>query len=257
MSAVFDAVEAYEAAFSYRDVPAEVDLLGAWFERHHGGAPRRVLELAAGPGDHTLEFARRGVAATALDSSAAMCARVRDRAVRSALPVEVVEADMTGFVLGSRFDLVLLPLDSASLLLTDAAMAALLRCAHEHLTPGGLLITDLAAGGGAKPEWTVETPGATVRTRWGSPDDVYDPATRIEQVHVRITVTPHGHGSPETVVDEVVAARAWTSDHLVRLAPAGGFDLLARYGSMTGDIPATDRHASRDIPVLRRAHVSA
>jgi hypothetical protein len=55
MRHVFDAVDAYEIAFGYRDIPAEVDLLTVWSRRHGPGRPDRVLELAAGPADHALE----------------------------------------------------------------------------------------------------------------------------------------------------------------------------------------------------------
>ncbi|MGH3380572.1 MAG: class I SAM-dependent methyltransferase, partial [Actinoallomurus sp.] len=66
---IYDHPQAYELACSFRDVSAEVDVLRRWAD----GA-RHVLELAAGPAEHARWFARRGVAATALDLSPAMCA---------------------------------------------------------------------------------------------------------------------------------------------------------------------------------------
>jgi len=124
MDGLFDSVDAYEAAFSYRNLPDEVDLLLTWFSRHHGGVPGSVLELASGPGDHALEFARRGIGATALDLSAAMCALAAERAAAAGPEVDVVRADMTDFRLDRRFDLAILMLDSAALLLTEEAMGA-------------------------------------------------------------------------------------------------------------------------------------
>ncbi|XVV09559.1 class I SAM-dependent methyltransferase [Actinoplanes sp. CA-131856] len=238
MGKVFDAVEAYRMAFGYRDIAAEVDVLGEWFARHHGGSAKRVLEVASGPGDHALEFARRGASATALDLSPAMCAFARARAGEAGLAVDVVQGDMTSFRLAKRFDLVLLLLDSASLLLSDEAMAAFLGRAAEHLGPGGLLVVDLARGG-ERPDWTVVSDGRTVRTQWGSPLDTHDPATRVERVRVRITVDSH------VVVDEVVPARRWSAEEIERLAPEGAFERAGRYDSMTGG-------DGRDIPVLRR-----
>ncbi|MFF5077039.1 class I SAM-dependent methyltransferase [Actinoplanes sp. NPDC000266] len=236
MEKVFDAVEAYRVAFGYRDISAEADVLCAWFARHRGGSPGQVLEVASGPGDHALEFARRGASVTALDLSPAMCAAARERARAAGLAVDVVRGDMTAFRLAGRFDLVLLLLDSASLLLTDEAMGAFLGRAAEHLVPGGLLVVDLASGG-APPDWTVVSDGTAVRTQWGSPQDIYDPVTRVEQVRVRMTV------GAELVVDEIVPARRWRSAELPALTSA--FDMVARYDSMTGG-------TGRDIPVLRR-----
>ncbi|MEV4347540.1 class I SAM-dependent methyltransferase [Actinoplanes sp. NPDC049596] len=196
-----------------------------------------MLELAAGPADHAREFARRGIPATALDLSAAMCASARTRA--TGLPLQVVQADMTDFDLPHRFDLALLMLDSAALLLTDEAMTGFLTRTAEHLAPAGLLIVDLAAPAGADPDWTI----GDVRTRWGSPQDVHDQVTGIRQVRVRISV------AHETVVDTIIPARPWTAAELTRLT---SLEPIARYGSMTADLPATDPRAHREILILRR-----
>ena len=81
---IYDHPQAYELACSFRDVSAEVDALRRW-----AAEARDVLELAAGPAEHAREFARRGVAATALDLSPAMCAYARRRG--EGLPLEVVQ----------------------------------------------------------------------------------------------------------------------------------------------------------------------
>ena len=93
-----------------------------------------MLELAAGPAEHAREFAHRGVAATALDLSPAMCAYAREQG--SGLPLEVVEADMTGFRLGRRFDLVITMLDSTAHLMTLDDFVAYLGCVRS-ISPTG------------------------------------------------------------------------------------------------------------------------
>jgi len=245
---MFDAVDAYRAAFSYRDIPAEVEQVLAWHARHRGGSPARVLELAAGPADHALEFARRGVGATALDLSAAMCACARQRAADAALPLEVVRADMTDFRIAGRFGLAILLLDSASLVLTDGAMAGLFSCVARHLEPGGLFVVDLSAErpGAPPPDWTIDTGEVSVRTRWGADGDVVDPATGIEQTRVRVTTTRRGEAESRSVVDEIVPSRRWTGSQLAALAAPGGWELLARYDEL-------DRATDRDVVVLRSA----
>ncbi|MBL7259729.1 class I SAM-dependent DNA methyltransferase [Paractinoplanes lichenicola] len=236
MTGPFDFADLYAIAFGYRDIPREADLLLTWFDRHHGGDPATVLELAAGPGDHALELAKRGLDATALDLSAAMCAKVGEG-------VRVVQADMTDFELDQRFDLAILMLDSASLLLTGTAMTKFLGCVGRHLTTGGLLVLDLSVGEG-KPDWTIEAGGRTVRTQWGLPGDAFDPRTGIEQTRVRMTV------DGIVCVDEVVGSHPWTAGQVQDLA-GDGWELVARYGSMTEDIPASDLRALRDVLVLR------
>src|SRR6516225_5648786 len=76
VSGIYDDPELYQLACAYRDIPAEVDALLAWAGRHlrePGAGPGSALELAAGPADHARELARRGLLATALDISPAMC----------------------------------------------------------------------------------------------------------------------------------------------------------------------------------------
>ena len=73
VSGIYDEPELYELACAYRDIPAEVTALQAWCVTHHTGRVSSVLELAAGPAEHARELARRGLRATTLDLSAAMC----------------------------------------------------------------------------------------------------------------------------------------------------------------------------------------
>ena len=58
-----------------------------------------VLELAAGPAEHARELARRGLRATALDWSAAMCAYAARQAAAAGVTLGVVEADMRDFAI--------------------------------------------------------------------------------------------------------------------------------------------------------------
>src|SRR2546430_7405946 len=101
---IYDEPEYYEAACSYRDVPAEVDALLRWSGKHHE-PPSSVLELAAGPAGHARDLARRGLQATALDLHPAMCARARDPAAKAGIPLTVVQADMRDFSVPGPSDL--------------------------------------------------------------------------------------------------------------------------------------------------------
>jgi SAM-dependent methyltransferase len=101
-----------------------------------------VLEIGAGTGRVTLDLAARGVAMTALDSEPVLLAALNQRARE--LPVETVVADAREFALGRRFPLVLVPMQGLQLLGGPRGRAAFLRCALEHLAPGGLLAAALA-----------------------------------------------------------------------------------------------------------------
>ncbi|MFC0040920.1 methyltransferase domain-containing protein [Actinomadura rayongensis] len=255
MTGIYDDPWAYELACSFRDVEPEVDAVLAWCRRHGAGAPGSVLELAAGPAEHARAFARRGVAATALDLNPAMCAYARERAAREGVAVDVVRGDMTAFALGRRFDLVVTMLDSTSHLMTLDAFVAHLDRAAEHLAPGGLYVVEMShprdrlGDPSVGTAWTVERDGVRASVRWGGREDVLDPVTQIAPD--RVVMTIESGAEPRTIRD-VVPYRFWTATELaaaVRLS--GRLEIAAQYGDF-GDVPVTDAAAWRMISVLRQ-----
>jgi SAM-dependent methyltransferase len=271
VSGIYDEPELYELACAYRNVHVEVDALQHWWDRHAGGgagrpgspdaphgAVRSVLELAAGPAEHALEFAHRGLEATALDRSHAMCARARDKAGLAGLELTVVEADMRDFRIPRGFDLAITMLNSLCHLLTLDDLLAHLSALAAHLGPGALYVVELAHPAdylGAAPrtssDWTSEVDGARVDVRWGGPGDPIDPVSQVTREHVSITVRAAG-GDVRTVTD-VVPNRFWTATEVtaaVRLE--GSFSVLASYGDFDGTTTVDDPRAWRMILILRR-----
>ena len=263
MSGIYDEPELYELACAYRDVRGEVDALERWYLRHatlaspDGAGPGSVLELAAGPAEHSLELARRGVRAAALDLSPAMCARASDKARREGLALEVVHADMRDFTLPQRFSLLITMLNSLCHLMDLDDLVAHLRVAAAHTAPGGLYVMELAHPADfltmvprTSSEWDSDLGARQVHVRWGGADDAIDPVTQVTREHVLITVRD-GEGS-RTLAD-VVPNRFWTGTEVaaaVRLA--GGFTEAACYGDFADEVSVSAPEAWRMIIVLRR-----
>ncbi len=101
-----------------------------------------VLDVGAGTGRVTLELAAAGIAVVALDADASLLDALERRG--AGLPVETVVADARDFALPRRFPLVLVPMQTLQLLGGRAGREAFLRCALDHLEPGGLLAMALA-----------------------------------------------------------------------------------------------------------------
>jgi SAM-dependent methyltransferase len=101
-----------------------------------------VLDVGAGTGRVTLELAKRGVEVVALDVDEPLLAALAVRAGQ--LPVQTVVADAREFCLRRRFRLILVPMQTLQLFGGATGRAAFLRCALEHLEPGGLLAAALA-----------------------------------------------------------------------------------------------------------------
>lgn len=243
---IYDHPRAYELACSFRDVSAEVDALRDW-----AGEARNVLELAAGPAEHAREFARRGVPATALDLSPAMCAYACERG--TGLPLEVVEADMRDFRLGRRFDLVITMLDSTAHLMTLDDLVAYLGRVRDHLAVAGLAVIEMSHPADRLSDtprvssaWTVDKDGTRAHVRWGEPGDALDPVTQV--VNDRVSIAIDGG----EVIQGVVPYRFWTATELraaIRLA--GGLTVQAQYGDFDADVPLASPEAWRMITLLR------
>ena len=98
-----------------------------------------VLELGAGTGRLAIALARGGLRVTALDRSAAMLGRGEARAAEAGVDIDWVQADMTAFALGRRFDAVLVAFNTLLHLHTRAEHAAFFAAVGRHLRPGGVL----------------------------------------------------------------------------------------------------------------------
>jgi SAM-dependent methyltransferase len=281
VSGIYDEPELYELACAYRDVPAEVTALQSWSATHHEGAVGSVLELAAGPAEHARELARRGLRATALDRSPAMCSYAARQAKAAGMALDVVEADMRDFQIAGPdgtlvlFDLAVTMLNSACHLFTLDDLVRHLTAVREHLVTGGLYIVELAHPADffdpvprTSSEWTVDAPGVHADVRWGGRGDRIDPLTQV--THERMTITAAAKDGTIRTVSDVVPNRFWTLTEFtaaVALASArparpagsapqpygapGGFELVATYGDFDGETPLDAPTAWRMILILR------
>ena len=258
VSGIYEEPELYQLACAYRNVPAEVSALLSWCGKHRDGDIRSVLELAAGPAEHARELARRGLHATALDRSAAMCGYAAAQARASGIDLVVVEADMRDFSVPSRFDLAITMLNSLCHLYTLDDLLAHLTAVGAHLRPGGLYIVELAHPADyfapeprTSSEWTIEQGGLRAQVRWGGRHDRIDPVSQITSEHM--TITAHGADGTDRTVSDVVPNRFWTATELTAaLRLDGSFTVAASYGDFDDSTRLDDPTAWRMILVLRR-----
>jgi SAM-dependent methyltransferase len=106
-----------------------------------------LLELGCGTGRVLLPLARAGHEVTGIDLAAHMLQRCRDELSREPLAVRdrvtLLEADMTAFDLGRRFEHIYCAFGTFHHLRTvEQQLGCLGRC-REHLLPGGRLVLDL------------------------------------------------------------------------------------------------------------------
>ncbi|MFO1073730.1 MAG: class I SAM-dependent methyltransferase [Geminicoccaceae bacterium] len=240
-----------------RDFAREVDFLAAACARLAGRPLQRLAELACGPGYHTREAARRGIAATGIDLSADMIAFARAQALAEGIEAEWIEADMRGFRLGRPVDLVVTPFDGIDVLLTNQEILDHFRAVAAALAPGGIYVFDITHPRDSSPwrygshRYEGERDGIRVVVEAGVNGPPVDPATQIADSEMRITIERAGE---RQVILDRARERFLHPQEIVALADlSGALDLVAFHGDYDDAVPFDlSPRATRLVAVLRR-----
>lgn len=118
----------------------EVEQILALVQRSEG----HVLDLACGPGRHSIPLAQRGFTVTGVDHSKFLLERARERSAEAGVAVEWLQADMRDFRRPDFFDLALSLFTSFGYFRDDAANQRVLDNVSASLSPGGTFVLDMA-----------------------------------------------------------------------------------------------------------------
>jgi SAM-dependent methyltransferase len=202
-----------------------------------------VLELGAGTGRITLALLRAGVEVVAVDRSAEMLARARERV--AALPraqqerLRLVHSDLRTLRLKQRFGLVLAPFNLLMHMYTRADLEHALDTMRAHLLPSGKLAFDVLM-----PDLGVlrRDPARFYRCRpVFDPSDghhyayaeqfLYDPTTQLQTVNMQFQRLDKP--SEEHVIALVL--RFYFPAELDALLHYNGFRVLSHEGDFSGE----------------------
>lgn len=100
----------------------------------------RVLDLACGPGRHSVEFASRGFEVTGVDRSAFLLDHARRHAEARHVEVDWIEEDMRDFSRRSSFDLAISIFTSFGYFERPEENQAVLENVYASLEPGGTFV---------------------------------------------------------------------------------------------------------------------
>jgi SAM-dependent methyltransferase len=125
----------YDALYGYKDYAAETERLRTLIGPRPPGST--LLDVACGTGKH-LEYLRHWYAVEGLD----LDPQLLDVARRRLPGVPLHQADMAGFDLGRRFDVVVCLFSSIGYTKTVEGLRRAMMCLSAHVAPGGVVIIE-------------------------------------------------------------------------------------------------------------------
>jgi len=123
--------------------PAEADFVMRQLKLKKGAA---LLDLCCGPGRHSVEFSRRGLAVTGLDFSREYLREAAERAKKEDVPLRLVRGDMRRLGFRGEFDAAVNLFTSFGYFLDLADDIRTLKGVARALKPGGLFLMDIVYG---------------------------------------------------------------------------------------------------------------
>ncbi|HKD70432.1 MAG TPA: class I SAM-dependent methyltransferase [Candidatus Binataceae bacterium] len=123
-----------------QNTPGEVDALVGHLELPPAAC---VLDFCCGIGRHSIEFARRGFAVTAVDRTRRYLERARNQADADGLKIEFIESDARAFHASNRFDAAINMFTSFGYFEDPAQDFKVEQILHASLKPAGRLIIDV------------------------------------------------------------------------------------------------------------------
>jgi SAM-dependent methyltransferase len=235
------------AAAQYYDANPTIPDDRAFYTARLPSADAAVLELGCGTGRILLPLAAACGSIYGLERSPAMLARCRQKLQAAGLPPTKAWAalgDITHFILGRRFDLIIAPYRVFQLLDTEAQVAGLFRCLRAHLAPGGTGILNVFHPQGGfervRQEWervpevcVWEATVEGVRLRCDERRARLDSAT-----HILYPELIYRRAVGDTWIEEAVLnipRRCYTPEGFEGVIRAHGFQIIQRWGGYGGE----------------------
>ena len=186
-----------------------------------------VLDLACGPGRHSIALAKRGFRVTGVDLSSFLLRKARERARAEGVDVEWVQEDMRHFGRPDSFDLVVSLFTSFGYFESRDDDLAVLCNVHRSLRSGGALVIEIAGrealARGFQPTTSKELADGSLLVER---HEVVDDWTRIRNHWTVIE-----HGTATTFRFEVAI---YSGQELKDLLRKAGFSNVHLYGAYDG-----------------------
>ena len=252
MNDVYANPKYHEIAFSYRDIPAEADLLEQVITQYSHIPVSTVLELGCGPAPHLAELARRGYQYTGLDLSPAMLEYAQSKADAVNASATFTLGDLTDFVLDEQVDFAFVLLGSLEARNT-AELVSHFDSVSRALKPGGPYLLDwcveFAPSKESTDSWEMVSGQITVKTTWQV--NLVDPVEQI--VEGSLTLEVDDEGAKKVFREAIVGRRIYPQEFLLFIAARSDFEFVGWWNNWDLTQPLGEtQEVCRPIIILRR-----
>ncbi len=242
----------YEIAFSYRDIPWEVEVMQDVIHTYSRIPVKRVLEFGCGNSPHMEELLKLGYSYAGIDLSPEMLQYSQEKANRLGHQVELHRQNMVNFELDTSVDFAYTMLGSLYVQSTEELISHFSNVS-KMLTPGGLYFLDWCVDFGwladSKDSWTIQQDGITVEVHH---------STRlincIEQTfEENIVLTVDDHGTRRRIKQTSIRRAIYPQEFLL-IARQQGFEFIGWWNDwdLGSPLDGTEEIIARPISVLRR-----
>jgi SAM-dependent methyltransferase len=255
LTGLYDNPEYYDIAFSFRDVPAEVDVMEESMRRFGRRRVARVLEMGCGNCPHLGELVARGYDYFGIDNNAAMLNYARRKIAGLGLATEkirLIEGDMVDFALDVRIDFAFIML--GSLYITNTAeLVSHFDAVGRTLQSGGLYFLDWCVDFDPHTDvsetWEAERNGVHLRVTC-----MTRRLNRVEQTYEEhVTLEVNDHAVAHTITDALVKRAIYPQEFLAFVARRPEFEFVGWWNDWDLEQPLHgDRPVNRPIIILRR-----
>jgi SAM-dependent methyltransferase len=252
MNEVYKNPKYYEIAFSYRDIPAEVDVLEQAMQQYSHIPVSTVLELGCGPAPHLAELARRKYQYIGLDLSPAMLEYAQNKANAIHACARFVLADMTDFGFVDQVDFAFILLGSLQARST-AELISLFDSVSGVLKPGGLFFLDWCVDFAPRTEsgdsW--EMVGGQVKVKTTYQTTLIDPVEQIFEESLILDI--EDEGVKKVFRETEMCRKIYPQEFLLFVAARSDFEFVGWWNKwdLTQPLGKTQK-ISRPITILRR-----
>lgn len=255
---VYKKVKYYDIAFNYRDIKEESNFFIELYEKFTGKSLLSFLEVAAGPARHTIEFAKKGISAGALDLEPAMRTYALDKARKNDVSIDYYLEDMSKFNLDKKYDLIVNLLDSLPYVLNIEDAFTHFESISNTLNSKGIYFIELmhprnVLKGELKEadtlsEWEAKEEKVKLNIQWGNDKDYFDPVTLISNVSVKIDYNDNGE---KGTIEETHKLKAYfLSEIKAIIHTLPELEILDVLGSFNLNTPFADTEESSNMNIV-------